>query len=93
MDSETGVGLQAGLEDTYYNSSKENSKSLDRSVPLTKPTEHLVKLGPAARFALSNKINFILNFTDVVNARQNMKELGQFRSKNTEVALLSFVRF
>lgn len=93
LDADTGVGAQITYEDKYYNKSLANSYTLDRSAPLTKRAEHLVKVGPALRFALSPKINFILNYADVVTATENMDELGQFKAENTEVALLSFIRF
>lgn len=93
FNADTGVGLQVSFEDDYYNSSWENSRSLSRESKLTKGAKHEVKFGPALRFALSNKINFILNYADSVVADDNISELGQFKSKNTEVALLSFIRF
>lgn len=93
FNAETGLGLQTTFEDTFYNSSVENSRELDRSEPLSKGPEHIVKVGPALRFALSPKVNFILNYADVVNANENMSELGKFKAENTEVVLLSFVRF
>lgn len=93
IDAETGVGLQLTLEDKFYNSSVENSKKLDRSEPLRKGPIHTVKLGPATRFALNSKVNFILTYNDVVDTNDNRGELGQFKAENTEFALLSFVRF
>lgn len=93
LSPDTGLGLQTTFEDSFYNSSEENSRDLDRSQPLTKRPQHLVKIGPAARFSLSPKINFIFTYNDVVNANQNMNELGRFKAENTEFALLSFIRF
>ncbi len=93
FDADTGVGLQMSFEDDYYNSSLANASSSDRSRPLTKEARHVVKLGPALRFSLSPKINFILNYADTVIANENMSELGQFKAENSEVALLSFIRF
>lgn len=91
LDAETGLGAQFTLEDTFYNSSEANAR-FNEDV-LSKNPEHLMKIGPAARFALSNKINFILTYVDVVNTLKNRSEFGQFKAKNTEVALLSFIRF
>ena len=95
MDAETGFGLQAGHKDQYFNSSTANAyNQFDKEgTPRTKGPIHEVKFGPAARFALNSKINFILTYEDVVNANENMGELAQFKSENSQVTLLSFVRF
>ncbi len=93
FDADTGIGFQVSFEDDYYNSSLENSRSLDRNSRLTKRANHVMKIGPALRFALSPKINFILNYADSVVTTENQSELGKFKPENTEVALLSFIRF
>jgi len=94
MDAENGLGAQVTHEDTFYNSSIENSYNvITKDEKRTKGPIHLVKFGPAARFALNSKINFILTYQDVVDSNTNMAELGQFKSENTELTLLSFVRF
>lgn len=80
-----GFGWQFGAEDTYWNKSKSENKS--------KPGERMVSTGPAVRFPLNDNINFILNYTDKTTRQKSGSELGRFYSTNTEMTLLSFVRF
>lgn len=57
-------------------------------------------LGPVLRYQVSNNASFILSFRDVVEysgyreeRQDDLVELGEFRSRNTELAFLGFYRF
>lgn len=82
---ETGIGIQAQLVDTYWNKSAPDIENK------SKPGERLIKLGPEVRFPVTKSANFILSYADVVNRDDNRSELGQFKAKNTEFILFSFI--
>jgi len=81
----TAVGWQLGHEESYWNKSDAENRS--------KPGERIISTGPAVAFPITTNANFILSFQDVVNRDKNANELGKFYSKNTQLALLSFIRF
>lgn len=79
----TGVGASLFLEDMYWNKSTAERKA--------KPGERNIAIGPQVRFPLNDSVSFIFSYSDKVNRDQNLKELGQFKDKNTEFVLNSFV--
>jgi hypothetical protein len=85
FNADTGLGWELGATDTYWN----RSGALNRS----KPGLHQYQMGPNLRFALSEYMNFILQYHDVVDQEANRGEFGRFLAKNTEWILHSFIRF
>jgi hypothetical protein len=82
---QTGFGLRFGAEQTTYNTSVTEGKS--------KPMQTILKFGPQIRFPLNDRANFILGFDDRIDTDINPQEMGRFLAKNTQLTLLSFVRF
>lgn len=80
-----GLGLGLKTKDTYYNKSEANKKS--------KPGERTLSVGPEIRFPAGDHCNFILSYEDKVNRDNDMKELGKFYAKNSEIVLNSWINF
>ncbi len=80
-----GVGWSLGIEDEFYNKSEAERKY--------RRPNRMISTGPQMRFPLNDNVNFILIYSDKVDRLDNRQELGRFLAKNTEVILLSFVRF
>lgn len=85
VSSATGLGLQFGQEISWWNASAQNQRDSRRQRELN--------LGPALKFPLSRNANFILSYADTVDQDANAQELGKFLAKNTQISLLSFLRF
>lgn len=85
VSATTGLGMQLGQEISWWNASPQNQRNSRRQRELN--------MGPALKFPLSRNANFILSYTDVVDQDMNGQELGKFLAKNTQINLLSFLRF
>lgn len=85
FNPETGLGYQVGMEDNFYNKSTAENRY--------RAPDRTLKMGPQARFALNDKVNFIFSYADQVDRLNNRAEFGKFLAKNTQFVLLSFVRF
>lgn len=85
VSAATGAGLQLGQELQWWNASPENGKDARR--------QRTLSLGPVLRFPVTKNANFILAYSDSVDQDSRLQELGRFLAKNTQVSLLSFVRF
>ncbi len=85
FNPETGLGYRIGMDDSFFNKSEAENKY--------RAPDRTLYMGPQARFAISDKVNFIFGYGDRVDREKNRSEFGRFLAKNTEFTLLSFVRF
>jgi hypothetical protein len=85
ITSEAALGWELNLEDSHYNASAAENKS--------RPISRTISTGPAVAFPITSNANFILLFEDRVDRENKIAELGRFYSNNTQLSLLSFVRF
>ncbi len=97
FNSKWSVGGQYVLTNQGYNESRNTETSRQRNGRMQ---EISMQIGPVLRYNHSNNLSFILSFSDVVEysgfhpeRQDDLVELGEFRSRNTEIALLSFIRF
>ncbi len=90
-------GVQYILEQEGYNETRTFETSRQR---FGRMNEISMALGPVLRYQVSNNASFIVSFRDVVeysgyreDRQDDLAELGEFRSRNTEMAFLGFYRF
>jgi hypothetical protein len=90
-------GVQYVLENQAFNRTDTFQTSRQRNGRMD---EISMAIGPTLRYTHSNNLSFILSFRDLVEysgyhpeRQDDLVELGEFRSRNTEIALLSFIRF
>ena len=90
-------GVQYTIENQAFNRSGSVDTSRQRNGRMK---EISMAIGPTLRYTANNNLSFILSFRDVVEysgfhpeRQDDLVELGEFRSRNTEIALLSFIRF
>ncbi|MCB0377732.1 MAG: hypothetical protein KDD33_04505 [Bdellovibrionales bacterium] len=92
-----GISWQGGMRTEMRNAS--NTIETSRQA-FGRLREISAFMGPAIRFSVSDDINMILTYYDVAEFsgyredRQDLlSDLGTFKSKNTEISLLTFFRF
>lgn len=78
-----GLGLELGSEETWWNHSDVYGKS--------HTPQHLWKIGPSVKFALSDRANFIFSLENVVNNGTDAANFARFRTQDTRAVLLSFI--
>jgi hypothetical protein len=91
------VGTSFILRQDAYNRSDVFETSRQRDGRMQELTAFL---GPSLRYTFTDNYNVILSVRDRVeysgfrqDRQSNFSELGQFRAQNTEISLLSFIRF
>ncbi len=91
------VGMSLILEDQEYNLTRGFETSRQRNGRMREIT---ASLGPSLRYNYDYNLSFILSLRDVVEysgfrpeRQDSFGQLGQFRASNTELSLLSFLRF
>ncbi len=90
-------GLQYVLGEQKYNQTSTYDTSRQR---FGRMREMSMSFGPTLRYQIAYNASFILSFRDVVEysgyreeRQDDLAELGEFRSRNTELAFLGFYRF
>ncbi len=91
------LGAQYILEQQGYNRTNTFDTNRQR---FGRMQEISMLLGPVLRYQVSNSASFILSFRDAIeysgfreDRQDDLAELGEFRSRNTELAFLGFYRF
>lgn len=91
------MGGSAILREDYYNRTSTYETNRQRFGRLHEITAFI---GPSIRYTLNENLNFILSFRDRIeysgfreDRQDDLAEFGEFRSRNTELSLLSFIRF
>jgi len=80
------IGATVQTEDSFYHKSPANNNKY-------KEPQRFISVGPSASVPLNDSVKFIASYNDKVNREENLAELGQFLTKNTEFVLHSFVNF
>lgn len=90
-------GLSAMVRDQGYNPSEAFETGRQREGRMRELTAFL---GPSVRWNVHANLNFLFSVRDRVDfsgfhpdRQGSLTDLGQFRAKNTEISLLSFIRF
>ncbi len=90
------LGGSALIRDEFFNGS-DYSTSRQRNGRMH---EISAMIGPSLRYTYSRNLNFIVSFRDRIeysgfhpDRRDDLAEFAEFRSRNTELSLLSFIRF
>ena len=97
FNSRLSVGGSFMMREQGFNRSNEFETSRQRNGRMR---EISLFLGPSLRYMVSTDFSFILSFRDVVEysgfhpeRQDDLVELGEFRSRNTELSVLTFYRF
>ncbi len=97
INRDISIGASFLMRDQIFNESEIYDTSRQRNGRMHEVTMYL---GPSLRYNFSYNVSFILSYRDVVeyhgfhpDRKDDLVELGEFRSRNTELSLLSFIRF
>lgn len=82
FENQSGLGLFLGQSKSWYNASVARD-----TTPFGK-----VKMGIQTKFNVLNNFSFILQYGNEVSDK-NLERFGKFRSVDTNLTLLSFIRF